>query len=179
MNDKRRAGPSVETIPEGDNRTRLVCPDCGYIEYANPKIIVGAVCTWQDRILLCKRAIAPALGLWTIPAGFMELSETTAEGAAREVWEEAQAVVVIEDLIGLYEIPHISQVNVIYRARMTTPEYAAGAETEAVDLFAWERIPWDELAFPSVNWSLERYRAGLGPSVQAASRPSQSRAAAG
>lgn len=167
MSGKRGSGPSVETVPEGDNRTRLVCPDCGYVEYSNPKIVVAAVCTWEDQILLCKRAIHPSLGLWTIPAGFMELDETTSEGAAREVWEEALAHVCIEGLIGIYEIPHISQVHVIYRARMTGPGHGAGAESEAVALFRWDEIPWEHLAFPSVRWALERYRAGEGPCVQA------------
>jgi ADP-ribose pyrophosphatase YjhB (NUDIX family) len=171
MSEKRPSGPTVETIPEGDNRTRLVCPDCGYIEYANPKIVVGAVCWWETSILLCKRAIVPAMGLWTIPAGFMELGETTSEGALREVWEEAQARVVIEDLVGIYEIPQINQVTIIYRAPMLGPEFAPGPESEAVDLFAWEDIPWDQLAFPSVRWSLERFRAGGGASVQASPRP--------
>lgn len=166
MSDKL-PGPSIETVPDGDNRTRLVCPDCGYIQYNNPKIVVGAVCWWQTEILLCKRAIAPALGLWTIPAGFMELGETTSEGAAREVWEEAQARVVVEELIGIYEIPHISQVNVIYRAPMISPEFSPGPESEDVRLFAWGDIPWDALAFPSVRWSLERFRAGGGPRVYA------------
>ncbi|MBK8176804.1 MAG: NUDIX hydrolase [Rhodospirillales bacterium] len=171
MTEKAGRGPSVEVIPEGDNRTRLVCPDCGYIEYANPKVIVGAVCTWQSSILLCKRAIAPALGLWTIPAGFMELGETSSAGAAREVWEEAQARVIVKELLGIYEIPHISQVNIIYRATMIAPEFAPGVESEAVKLVTWQDIPWDELAFPSVRWSLERYRAGDGPGVYAATAP--------
>ncbi|QLH40973.1 MAG: NUDIX hydrolase [Defluviicoccus sp.] len=171
MSEKQTGGPSVKKVPEGDNRMRLVCPDCGYIEYDNPKIVVGAVCWWQNAILLCKRAIAPARGLWTIPSGFMELGETTAEGAVREVWEEAQARVVIEDLLGIYEIPHISHVNVIYRAPMTGPEFAPGPESEAVELFDWERIPWEQLAFPSVRWSLERFRSGQGAAVQVATHP--------
>jgi len=163
MKHKQSAGPSVEAVPDGDNRTRLVCPDCGYVEYTNPKIVVGAVCTWDSRILLCRRAIAPSRGLWTIPAGFMELGENTAEGAAREVWEEATARVRVEELIGVYEIPRISQVQFFYRAPMTGSEFAAGEESLAVDLFSWDAIPWDRLAFPSVTWVLERYRTGGGP----------------
>jgi len=158
MEEKQGAGPSVETIPDGDNRPRRICPDCGYIEYHNPKIIVGAVCAWEDRILLCQRAIAPSQGLWTIPAGFLELGETTAQGAAREVWEEAEARVDIGELLGVYEIPHISQVNMIYRARMLSAACAPGIESEAVRLVTWEEIPWGQLAFPSVRWSLERFR---------------------
>ena len=171
MTGTRISGSFVEKVPDGDNRTRLVCPDCGYIEYANPKIVVGAVCWWETSILLCKRAIGPSLGLWTIPAGFMELGETTSQGAAREVWEEAQTRVVIEDLVGLYEIPDINQVNIIYRAAMTSSDFAPGDESEAVGLFAWKDIPWEQLAFPSVRWSLERFHAGDGPSVFTALPP--------
>ncbi len=135
MTAKQQQGAFIAKVPDGDNRTRLVCPDCGYVEYTNPKIVVGAVCTWEDRVLLCRRAIAPSLGLWTIPAGFMETGETTAEGAAREVWEEARARVTIDGLVGLYEIPHIAQVNVIYRAPMRSADHAPGEESEAVGLF--------------------------------------------
>jgi ADP-ribose pyrophosphatase YjhB (NUDIX family) len=170
MSEKRSAGPSIETVPEGDNRTRLVCPDCGYIEYVNPKIVVGAVCVWQSRILLCQRAIGPRLGKWTIPAGFMEVGESTAEGAAREVWEEARARVTIETLVGIYDIPRISQVHVIFRAPMIAPEFAPGEESLDVGLFALNDIPWDDLAFPSVRWALQRYRDGGMPSVHMANR---------
>ncbi|MGF1640881.1 MAG: NUDIX domain-containing protein [Rhodospirillales bacterium] len=168
MRSQHLPGPSVEAIPEGDNRTRLVCPDCGYIEYTNPKIVVGAVCTWQNRILLCKRAINPSRGRWTIPAGFLEIGETTAEGAAREVWEEAGARIRIQDLLGIYEIPSISQIQMIYRAPMTGPECAPGAESLEVEMLEWDAIPWNELAFPSVAWALERFQAGGGPWFQTA-----------
>jgi ADP-ribose pyrophosphatase YjhB (NUDIX family) len=163
MDDKQGPGPSVEAVPEGDNRARLVCPDCGYVEYANPKVVVGAVCTWENRILLCRRAIKPALGRWTIPAGFLELGETTSQGAAREVWEEARARIRIEDIIGIYEIPHISQIYMIYRALMVGPECAPGDESQEVEMLDWEAIPWDQLAFPSVVWALQRFREGGGP----------------
>ncbi len=163
-----KPGPSVQTVPEGDNRTRLVCPDCGYIEYANPKIVAGAVCTWEGQILLCRRAIPPSKGKWTIPAGFLELGETTAAGAAREVLEEAGAHVAVGPLLGLYEIAEISQVNVVYHAPMVSADIAAGAESLEVRLFAWDEIPWDDLAFPSVRWFLERYREGSGPQVTSA-----------
>jgi ADP-ribose pyrophosphatase YjhB (NUDIX family) len=168
MRTKRTGGPTVEKVPAGDTRTRLVCPDCGYIEYTNPKVVCGAVCTWRSSVLLCRRAIVPAHGLWTIPAGFMELGETTAEGAAREVWEEATARVRVEDLLGIYEIPHLSQVHVIYKAAMLSADCAAGEESLEAALFGWDAIPWDELAFPSVRWSLERFIAGGGPSVHSA-----------
>lgn len=160
MNKKRSAGPSVKTVPDGDNRTRLVCPDCGYIAYTNPKIVVGAVCTWESRFLFCRRAIEPSRGLWTIPAGFLEAGETTAEGAIREVFEEAGAEVSLNGLIGIYEIPHISQVMMIYRAAMANDKFAAGQESEAVALLDWSEIPWQYLAFPSVKWALECYRGG-------------------
>lgn len=169
MTEKQRgAGPSVEQVPDGDNRTRLVCPDCGYIEYANPKVVVGAVCTWGDRVLLCRRAIAPSRGLWTIPAGFMELGETTLEGAAREVWEEATAKVTLHGLLGIYDIPHINQVHIIFRGAMTSADCAPGVESEDARLFAWDEIPWEALAFPSVRWALECYRAGTTPQLTTA-----------
>lgn len=150
-------GPCLETIPEGDNRERMVCPDCGYIAYDNPKIVVGAVCTWEDKFLLCRRAIAPSIGLWTMPAGFMELGESMAEGAAREVREEACAEVEVSGLLGVYEIAHISQVYMVYRAKLLNPTFAAGDESLDVGLFTKEDIPWNQLAFPSVKWSLELF----------------------
>ena len=158
MNERRGAGPSVSEVPEGDNRARLVCPDCGFIHYDNPKIVVGAVCTWNDQVLLCQRAIPPRTGYWTIPAGYMELNETTAQGAEREVREEAGATVEMGELVGIYDIPRISQVYVIYRARLTRSEFAAGPESRAVALFDWSDIPWDDIAFSSVTWALRRYR---------------------
>jgi ADP-ribose pyrophosphatase YjhB (NUDIX family) len=158
MTQSTAAGPSVKKIPEGDDRVRLVCPDCGYIEYSNPKVVVGAVCTWDDKILLCRRAIEPRKGHWTLPAGFMELDESMADGAAREVWEEARAKIEIERLLGIYEIPHVSHVYVFYNAQMTGPEFAAGPESLDVGLFDWSDIPWDDLAFASVTWALKQYR---------------------
>jgi ADP-ribose pyrophosphatase YjhB (NUDIX family) len=151
-------GPSVLTIPEGDNRERMVCPDCGFINYENPKVVVGAVCLWQDRFLLCRRAINPRRGYWTLPAGYLELHESTVAGAMREAWEEAQARITIDGLLAVYDIPRISQVQLIYRAHLAAPEFAAGPESLEVKLFAWEEIPWDELAFPSVRWALDHYR---------------------
>src|ERR1700693_5861379 len=98
-------GPSVRTVPEGDTRERKVCPDCGFIAYENPKIVVGAVCRWEERILLCRRAIEPRAGYWTLPAGYLELTEATPAGAAREAWEEARAQIEIEGLLAVYDIP--------------------------------------------------------------------------
>ncbi|MDD9877260.1 MAG: NUDIX hydrolase [Magnetovibrio sp.] len=160
MNDIQKSGPSVKIIPDGDDRERLTCPDCGYIAYDNPKVVTGAVCVWEDRFLLCKRAIEPRIGYWTIPAGYLELNETFSEGAIREAWEEAQADITITGVLGIYEIPRISQVYVIHKAELTRPSFAPGAESEAVELVDWADIPWDELAFPSVTWALKQYRAG-------------------
>ena len=151
-------GPSILTVPEGDNRERMVCPDCGFINYENPKIVVGAVCLWQEQFLLCRRAINPRRGYWTLPAGYLELNESTMAGAMREAWEEAEARITIDGLLAVYDIPRISQVQIIYRARLDAPEFAAGAESLEVKLFAWNEIPWHELAFPSVRWALEHYR---------------------
>jgi ADP-ribose pyrophosphatase YjhB (NUDIX family) len=151
-------GPTFLTVPEGDNRERMVCPDCGFINYENPKIVVGAVCLWQDQFLLCRRAINPRRGFWTLPAGYLELNEATAMGAVREAWEEAQAKIVIDGVLAVYDIPRISQVQIIYRAHLDAPAFAAGAESLEVKLFAWDEIPWDELAFPSVRWALDHYR---------------------
>ena len=151
-------------VPEGDDRERMVCDDCGFIYYENPKIIVGAVCVWDGRYLLCRRAIEPRRGFWTSPAGYMELSETAEDGAVREVWEEARAKVEIDALLAVYSLPMISQVHLIYRARMLTADFAAGQESEAVDLFVWKDIPWGELAYPNVNWSLGHHRDLSGQS---------------
>ena len=163
MADNDKSGPSVRAVPPGDDRERLVCPDCGFIAYENPRVIVGAVCVWQDRFLMCRRAIPPRKGFWTIPAGYLEMGETTAEGAAREAWEEAQARIEIEGLIGVYEIPRISQVYVVHKARLLAPEFAAGPESDEVLLLDWDDIPWESIAFPSIRWALERFRQGLGP----------------
>lgn len=154
----RFKGPSVRAVPEGDNRERLLCPDCGFIQYDNPKVVVGAVCRWGDRILLCRRAINPRKGLWTLPAGYLELNETTSEGAVREAYEEARARIALEGLLAIYNIPRISQVQLIYRARLESPDVTPGPESEAVGLFAWDEIPWDDLAFPSVRWALDHFR---------------------
>lgn len=145
-------------VPDGDNMERHVCTSCGHIHYVNPKIVAGAVCSWHGRILLCRRAIEPRRGFWTIPAGYLEEREAPATGAAREAWEEAQAPIVIERLLGIYAVPRISQVQLIYRATLEREEYAAGTESLEVRLFAWEEIPWNELAFPSVWWSLKNHR---------------------
>lgn len=155
-------GPVVERVPDGDERPRLICEDCGFINYQNPKIIVGAVVTHGDRYLLARRAIEPRRGHWTIPAGFMELDESAEAGAAREVWEEARARVTIDALLGIYSLTHINQVHLIYRAEMDTPDHAPGPESQDVRLLTWDEIPWHDLAFPSVAWALDAHRRRRG-----------------
>lgn len=149
--------PTRNQIPPGDNLTRQVCSACGRIHYENPRLIVGCVAEWAGRILLCRRAIEPRLGFWTLPAGFMENGETTAEAAGRETQEEAGARVIIEAPFALVSIAHINQVHLFYRGNLPSPDYAAGEESLEVALFAAEDIPWDELAFRSVRLCLERY----------------------
>lgn len=152
-------------IPDGDERERLVCRDCGHIFYENPKIIVGAVCVWEDRYLLCRRDIEPRRGWWTMPAGYLELGESTDQGALREVWEEARATARVDALLAIYNLPEISQVHLIYRAHMLSAACAAGPESQEVGLFAWEDIPWKELAYPNVAWSLRHHRDLAGQST--------------
>ena len=144
-------------VPDGDNRPRLVCDSCGFISYENPKVVVGSVSTDGERILLCRRAIPPRRGYWTLPAGYLEVHETTAAGAMREALEEACAHIEIDSLLAVYNVPRISQVQVIYRARLVS-DVAAGPESQEVGLFHWHDIPWDDLAFPSVRWALQHYR---------------------
>lgn len=158
MSNQTKQGPSVKEIPAGDDRERLVCPDCGFIDYQNPKIVVGAVCTWEDKFLLCRRAIEPSYGKWTFPAGFMELNETVAQGAAREAEEEAGVEVDIQDILGVYEVPEVGHVMIMHRAPMKSPDFKAGSESLEVAMFRWEDIPWADLAFPSVEWTLKRFK---------------------
>jgi ADP-ribose pyrophosphatase YjhB (NUDIX family) len=155
----KKPGPSIRAIPEGDTRERLICGDCGFVHYDNPKIVVGAVVVWEGNILLCKRAIEPARGKWTIPAGYMELGESPEQGAAREAHEEAGARIEIGALIGVYSIPRIGQVQLIYRASLVDGVFAAGAESLDVALYAWDAIPRAEIAFPTVHWALDDWRA--------------------
>lgn len=163
-----RPGPSVLRVPEGDDRPRMTCPDCGFIAYENPKVVVGSVCLWEDRILLCRRAIDPRRGYWTLPAGYLELNESTEAGARREAREEACAEIAVEGVLAVYNIPRISQVQVIYRARLVSPEIAAGPESLEVGLFRWDEIPWGDIAFPSVRWALDHWRETRGAAAFAA-----------
>jgi ADP-ribose pyrophosphatase YjhB (NUDIX family) len=144
-------------IPQGDDRERFVCDGCQTIHYQNPKIVAGCIPEWRGRILLCKRAIQPRYGLWTLPAGFMENGETTEQAAMRETWEEARARVDITSLYTLFSIPHISQVYMLFRGTLSDGNYQPGPESLDCGLFAEPDIPWEELAFPVVKETLRRY----------------------
>ena len=144
-------------IPTDDTKLRQVCPQCGYIHYENPKVICGALVIWQDKVLLCKRAIEPRYGYWTLPAGYMELGETMAQGAQRETLEEAEAVVNLEQLYCLYDVPHIGQIYSVFKGTLENGSFGAGIETLESRLFSEDEIPWDELAFPSVKSTLQHY----------------------
>ena len=146
-----------ERVPPGDNRPRAVCDACGHIHYLNPKIVAGCVPVWGDRILMCKRAIEPRYGKWTLPAGFMENNETAAEGAAREALEEANAKVEITELYTLYSIPHISQVYLMFLAKLLDPDVSPGEESLEVKLVTEDEIPWDQLAFAMVRLTLQNF----------------------
>ena len=144
--------------PEGDDRDRDVCPACGAVHYHNPKIVVGSVCTLGHRLLLCRRAIEPRRGYWTIPAGYLELGESAEAGAMREAWEEARARIELEGLLAVYSVERIGQIQLLYRARLLHEDVAAGPESLEVRLVGWDEIPWDELAFPTVRWILDHAR---------------------
>ena len=149
--------PVIERIPPGDNRPRFVCDHCETIHYQNPRIIAGCLPIHEERVLLCKRAIEPRYGLWTLPAGFMENGETSLEAALRETWEEALARVDIDGIYTLFNLPHINQVYMIFRARLCDLNFGAGEESLEVALFREEDIPWDNIAFPVMRKTLEFY----------------------
>ncbi|MFZ9196146.1 MAG: NUDIX hydrolase [Burkholderiales bacterium] len=144
-------------IPAGDSLPRYVCDACATIHYQNPKMIVGCIAEWEKRILLCRRAIEPRMGLWTVPAGFMENGETTAQGAARETLEEANARVEVGPLYAMYDIPHINQVYILFRARLLDLDFSAGTESLEVKLFDEADIPWEQIAFATVRNTLTHY----------------------
>lgn len=146
--------PLIEKVPCNDDRHRHVCPACDTVHYQNPKIVTGCLPVWEDSVLLCKRAIEPRSGYWTVPAGFMELDETVEQGAIRETWEEARARVEILAPYSMFNLPHVNQLYVIFRARLTRPEFRPGPESEDVRLFKEEDIPWEELAFSTVRQTL-------------------------
>ncbi|NEX91735.1 NUDIX hydrolase [Caulobacter sp. 17J65-9] len=159
-------------IPPDEDRERRVCDHCGFIDYVNPKIVVGAVAVWSEtgapfgpdavpleeiRVLLCRRAIFPRRGYWTLPAGYMEENETVAHAVKREAREEACCEIELDGVLALYDVPHRSQVQIFHRARLVTPEVAAGPESLDAVLFWWAHIPWKALAFHSVGWSLKAF----------------------
>lgn len=154
MTDK---GPRIEQIPEGDSRPRLVCPECAYIEYRNPKIVNVSVATYEGKFLLCRRGIEPRTGYWTLPGGFMENGETLKEGALREAFEEASAKGAIGPLLAIYQTPNLSNVMMVFHLELQSSKLAPGPESLEVKLFDWKDIPWDELAFPMVEYALKRY----------------------
>ncbi|XOV90719.1 MAG: NUDIX hydrolase [Pseudomonadota bacterium] len=158
MNYCSQCGREVsQKIPEGDNRPRYVCDGCDTIHYQNPRIITGCLITHEDQVLLCQRAINPRSGFWTLPAGFLENGESTSMGALRETREEANANAEILDFYTLFSLPHISQVYMFYRARLLDLDFSPGEESLDVRLFSENEIPWDQLAFPVVNQTLEHY----------------------
>lgn len=151
-------GGAVELrIPEGDDRNRFVCSDCATIHYVNPRVIVGCLPVHDEKVLLCRRAIEPRHGLWTLPAGFMENGETTADGAARETWEEARARVSNLHLYRLFDVPHISQVYLFYRCTVDDGLFGVGPESLETALYTEDEIPWDEIAFPVVRETLRAF----------------------
>ena len=151
--------PVSHRIPEMDDRLRFVCDHCGMVHYQNPNVVVGTLPVWQDKILLCKRAIEPQYGLWTLPAGFLENGETTLAGAERETFEEAGAKVVNGRLYRLFDIPFIDQVYLFYLADLAEPEFSPGAESLETCLFSEADVPWHELAFPVIHDVLKEYFA--------------------
>ena len=154
-------GENVSLLtPAGDDRDRHVCDACGQIHYQNPKVVCGCIPVWGERILLCRRAIEPRKGLWTLPAGFMENGETLQHGAARETMEEACAEIAGQTLYAIYNLPRVNQVYVMFRAELTGEDcFAPGAESLETRLFEERHIPWDHLAFRVVHRTLERYLA--------------------
>lgn len=151
--------PVTLRIPEGDSLIRAVCDRCGTIHYQNPKLVVGTLPIWEDKILLCRRAIEPRHGMWTLPAGFMENHETLAQAAARETREEACANIELGVLYTLISVPHISQVHAIYQARLLDLNFAPGEETLEVALWREAEIPWDDIAFRTIALTLRHYFA--------------------
>ena len=146
-------------VPDGDNRERYVCDACGVIHYQNPRVVTGTLPVWNDGVLLCRRAIEPRKGRWTLPAGFLEMGETASDGAARETREEANAEVEIEGLYTVFNLPHISQIYLFFRARLIDGAFSAGNETLEARLFDHSEVPWDDLAFPVITNTLRHYFA--------------------
>lgn len=153
-----RCGGLLERgVPPGDDRERFICRACGKIHYQNPRMVVGCIPRWRDRILLCRRGIEPRYGTWTLPAGFLENEESVEEGARRELMEEARATALGLQPYGLYNIPHVSQVYLFFIGALANGDFSAGEETLETRLFGEDEIPWEELAFPVVETTLRRY----------------------
>lgn len=151
-------GAAVELrTPADDSRPRHICTVCGIIHYQNPRMVIGSIPEWEDKVLLCRRAIEPRYGLWTLPGGFMENGESTAQAAIRETLEEANARIAIIDLYSMYSLSYIDQVHMLFRARLLDLDFSPGQESLEVRLFSEADIPWDELAFRPVRYSLEHY----------------------
>ncbi|HEX6927629.1 MAG TPA: NUDIX hydrolase [Gammaproteobacteria bacterium] len=153
--------PVVLRVPEGDNLPRHVCDACSTIHYDNPRIVAGCIVTHDEKILICRRAIEPRKGFWTLPAGFMEHGETVAQAAAREAMEEACADVELDALYAIVDVIHVGQVHMMYRGILKGGRHKPGPESTETALVSIADIPWDELAFPSVRFTLERYREDL------------------
>ena len=153
------ASPVVQRVPPGDSLPRFICDRCGEIHYQNPKVVVGTVPEWEGRVLLCRRAIEPRYGYWTLPAGFMENGETVAAGAARETLEEAGTRIELAEAFSMISVPRVNQVHVFFRARVLDLEFRPGAETLEVALFEEPEIPWKDIAFRTVSLTLERWFA--------------------
>ena len=157
------AHPVILKIPADDTRERHVCDNCGVIHYQNPKMVVGSIPVWDDGdqpcVLLCRRAIEPRHGFWTLPAGFMENGETTSDGAARETFEEAGARVEMHELFSVLNVPHVHQVHLFYRASLLDLDYVAGVESLEVKMFSEKTVPWSEIAFPTVSNTLRFFFA--------------------
>ncbi|MCW9024414.1 MAG: NUDIX hydrolase [Gammaproteobacteria bacterium] len=151
--------PVVMQVPDGDNRPRFVCEHCQTIHYQNPVIVAGCLPAWEDQVLLCRRAIEPRYGLWTLPAGFMENEETVEQAANRESVEEANASVDVDklELYTMISLPHVNQVYIMYRAQLLDLDFSPGIESLEVALFREKDIPWNQLAFHTINFTLENY----------------------
>lgn len=147
----------VYAIPDDDNRHRYICNSCNTVHYQNPKIVAGCIPVWKEEVLLCKRAIAPRFGYWTLPAGFMELGETSLEAGIRETFEEANARVDVEDLFAVFSLPYVGQVYIMFRANLLDLDFSAGVESQEVRLFKQEDIPWNDLAFTTIRETLKYY----------------------
>jgi ADP-ribose pyrophosphatase YjhB (NUDIX family) len=161
------AAPLAKRVPPGDSLPRYLCDACGSIHYENPRLVVGCIPEWEGRILLCRRAIEPRYGYWTLPAGFMENGETIAQGAARETLEEAGARVELTSPFSMISVPYVNQVHLFYRARLLDLEFKPGDESLEVSLVEEAQVPWKDIAFRTVgltlkHWFADRARGAFG-----------------